>query len=41
VLVKYYTQWAAGGDADAPRYRKVEGVGTVDEIKQRVFAALT
>ena len=41
VLVNYYSQWARSGDAQAPRYRKVEGVGTVDEIKQRVIAALT
>jgi adenylate kinase len=40
VLVSYYSTWAAGGDANAPRYRKVEGVGSVDEIKQRVLAAL-
>jgi adenylate kinase len=40
VLVDYYSQWAATGDAAAPRYRKVEGVGTVDEIRQRVFDAL-
>jgi adenylate kinase len=40
VLVDYYSKWAAGGDASAPRYRKVEGVGSVEEIKQRVFAAL-
>ena len=36
---------AAGGpvgaqDAKAPRYRKVEGVGSVDDIKARIFAAL-
>lgn len=40
VLVEYYSRWAAAGDASAPRYRRVEGVGSVDEIKQRVFAAL-
>jgi adenylate kinase len=40
VLVDYYSKWAATGDAAAPRYRKVEGVGTVEEIKQRVFDAL-
>ena len=40
VLVDYYSRWAATGDAAAPRYRKVAGVGTVEEIKQRVFAAL-
>ena len=40
VLVDYYSKWAATGDAAAPRYRKVEGRGTVEEIKQRVFDAL-
>lgn len=40
VLIDYYSRWAAGGDPQAPRYRRVEGVGTVDEIRQRVFAAL-
>ena len=40
VLVEYYSKWAATGDAAAPRYRKVAGVGTVDEIKQRVSDAL-
>ena len=40
VLVDYYSKWAATGDAAAPRYRKVAGVGTVEEIKQRVFDAL-
>jgi adenylate kinase len=40
VLVSYYSQWAAAGDPIAPRYRKVSGVGPVEEIKQRVFDAL-
>jgi adenylate kinase len=40
VLVEYYSKWAATGDVAAPRYRKVAGVGTVEEIKQRVFDAL-
>jgi len=39
-LVDYYTRWAATGDAAAPRYRKVDGRGTVDQITQRVFDAL-
>lgn len=38
-LVDYYSNWA-GSDATAPRYRKVEGVGSVDEIKAKIFAAL-
>jgi adenylate kinase len=39
-LIDYYSKWAAAGDADAPTYRKVAGVGSVEEIKQRVFDAL-
>ncbi len=41
VLVGYYSQWAASGAAGAPKYRKVVGVGTVDEIRQRAFDALS
>jgi adenylate kinase len=40
-LIDYYTQWAQSGAPGAPRYRRVEGVGTVDEIRQRTFAALS
>lgn len=40
VLVDYYTKWAASGDPLAPRYRKVSGVGSVEEIRDRVFHAL-
>jgi adenylate kinase len=39
-LVDYYTAWAATGDAAAPRYCRVDGIGTVDDIKQRVLDAL-
>jgi len=40
-LVDYYDRWAASGDARAPRYRKISGLGAVDEISRRAFAALT
>jgi len=40
VLIDYYARWAKTGDAAAPRYRKVSGVGGVDDIKQRVYDAL-
>jgi adenylate kinase len=40
-LVEYYTNWSRGGDADAPRYRAINGTGTVDEITARVMAALS
>jgi adenylate kinase len=39
-LVDYYGRWAASGDAAAPRYRKISGLGAVDEIRSRVLAAL-
>ena len=41
VLVDYYSRWAASGAAGAPKYRKVIGVGSVDEIRQRAFDALS
>lgn len=40
-LVDYYGRWAASGEAAAPRYRKISGLGAVEEIKRRVFAALS
>ena len=39
-LVDYYAKWAAHGDARAPKYRKISGMGSVAEIRDRVFAAL-
>jgi adenylate kinase len=40
-LVDYYGKWAASGDAGAPKYRKIAGVGPLDEVSKRAFAALT
>ena len=39
-LVDYYANWAASGDAAAPRYRKISGTGSVDDITSRALAAL-
>ena len=39
-LVDYYTKWQASGDAAAPRYVKVSGLGTVEEVRDRLLAAL-
>lgn len=39
-LVDYYAKWAATGDAQAPKYRRISGVGAVEEIRERGFAAL-
>jgi adenylate kinase len=40
-LVDYYSRWAASKDAHAPKVRRISGLGSVDAITQRVFAALT
>jgi len=40
-LVDYYSKWAAQGDATAPQYRRIEGIGSVDDITQRALAALS
>ncbi len=39
-LVGYYGDWAKSGQPGAPKYRKIAGVGAVDEIRDRAFAAL-
>ncbi|WEN43103.1 Adenylate kinase [Thauera sp. GDN1] len=39
-LVEYYSKWAASGDANAPKVRKISGLGAVDEITARAFDAL-
>jgi adenylate kinase len=39
-LVDYYGRWAASGDAAAPKYRKISGLGTLEEIHERVLGAL-
>ena len=39
-LVDYYTRWKATGDAAAPRYCKIDGSGSVEQITTRALAAL-
>ena len=39
-LVDYYMKWAAEGDVRAPKHRRIAGVGSVDEIRNRAFASL-
>ncbi len=39
-LVDYYAKWAAQSDPRAPKYRKISGMGSVAEIRDRVLAAL-
>lgn len=39
-LIAYYSKWAAEGGACAPRYVKVQGIGSVEEIRDRIFNGL-
>jgi adenylate kinase len=39
-LIDYYAGLAATGDRQAPKYRKIAGVGAVEEIRDRALAAL-
>jgi adenylate kinase len=39
-LVEYYSKWAASGAPGAPKYARISGVGSMDDIRERLFAAL-
>jgi adenylate kinase len=40
-LIEYYSKWAESGADDAPRYSKIVGVGTVEQIRDRILASLS
>ena len=40
-LISYYTTWSDSGSSDAPKYRKIGGVDTVDEIRDQIKQALS
>jgi adenylate kinase len=40
-LVDYYSQLAARSGTAGPKYRKISGIGTVDEIRDRLLSALS
>lgn len=39
-LVEYYSTWASQEPGKAPKYRKISGVGSVDDITTQALAAL-
>jgi adenylate kinase len=39
-LVEYYRKWAATGDPRAAKYHRIDGIGKVEEVRDRIFAAL-
>lgn len=41
VLLGYYNEWAQSGLPGAPKYRRIAGVGPVEQIRDAAFAALS
>ena len=39
-LVGYYGKWAESGKVGAPKYRKINGLGKVEAVRDAAFAAL-
>jgi len=39
-LIDFYAGWYQRDGASAPRYHRIEGVGGVEEIRDKIFAAL-
>ncbi len=39
-LVEYYQRWAASGEPGTPVYRRISGIGSVEDISARALAAL-
>jgi adenylate kinase len=40
VLLGYYNKWAQSGLSGAPKYRKISGVGPVEQVRDAAFSAL-
>ena len=39
-LIEYYRTYSQSGEASSPKYAKIEGVGSVEDIREKVFGAL-
>ena len=39
-LIDYYKSWESSGEAGAPHYVRIEGVGKVEQIRNQIFSAL-
>ncbi len=40
-LVEYYSKWANSGEANSPKYVNIPGVGGVEDIRDKIFQALS
>ena len=39
-LIAYYSDWASSGEANAPKYHKIAGIGSVEDIRDAIFDSL-
>ena len=39
-LITYYTDWSKSGEANAPKYHHIKGIGGVEDIRDAIFSAL-
>ena len=39
-LIGYYKKWESTGEADAPQYIRIEGVGKMEQIRDKIFEGL-
>ena len=39
-LIAYYSKWADAGEENSPKYVKINGIGSVDSIKDSIFSGL-
>ena len=39
-LINYYLKWAESGDSRAPNYVNLYGRGSIEHIRDKMFAAL-
>ena len=39
-LVAYYSKWSGSGEMEAPKYHRIDGLGKVEDVRDRIFRAL-
>ena len=39
--IGYYTDWANSGEAGSPKYHKIAGIGSVEDIRDAIFSSLS
>lgn len=40
-LIDFYSTWASSGEDNAPAYHKIEGIGSVEDIRDNIFSSLS